>query len=47
MNNVIKETKRVMEKQPKLQTIFNKVDSYKSLKKENQKYKKEISKLEY
>ena len=37
--------------QPKLQTIFNKVDSYansyKSLEKENQKYRKEISKLEY
>lgn len=40
-----------MELQPKLQTIFNEVDSdansYKSLEKENQKYKKEISKLEY
>ena len=51
MNNVIKETKKVMEIQPKLQTIFNEVDSYansyKSLEKENQKYKKEISKLEY
>ena len=39
-----------MELQPKLQTIFNEVDSYansyKSLEKENQKYKKEISKLE-
>ena len=51
MNNVISETKKVMELQPKLQTIFNEVDSYansyKSLEKENQKYKKEISKLEY
>ena len=51
MNNVIKETKKVMEIQPKLQTIFNEVDSYansyKSLEKENQKYKKEINKLEY
>ena len=50
MNNVINEPKKVMELQPKLQTIFNEVDSYansyKSLKKENQKYKKEISKLE-
>lgn len=40
-----------MELQPKLQTILNEVDSYansyKSLEKENQKYKKEISKLEY
>ena len=50
MNNVINESKKVMELQPKLQTIFNKVDSYansyKSLEKENQKYKKEVSKLE-
>ena len=50
MNNVIKETKKVMEIQPKLQTIFNEVDSYansyKSLEKENQKYKKEVTKLE-
>lgn len=51
MNNVISESKKVMELQPKLQTIFNEVDSYansyKSLEKENQKYNKEISKLEY
>ena len=51
MNNVISESKKVMELQPKLQTIFNEVDSYansyKSLEKENKKYKKEISKLEY
>ena len=51
MNNVINESKKVMELQPKLQAIFNEVDSYansyKSLEKENQKYKKEISKLEY
>ena len=50
MNNVINESKKVMELQPKLQTIFNEVDSYansyKSLEKENQKYKKEISSLE-
>ena len=50
MNNVIKESKKVMELQPKLQTIFNEVDSYansyKSLEKENQKYKNEVSKLE-
>ena len=50
MNNVIKESKKVMELQPKLQAIFNQVDSYansyKSLEKENQKYKKKISKLE-
>ena len=51
MNNVINESKKVMELQPKLQAVFNEVDgfanSYKSLEKENQKYKKEISKLEY
>ena len=50
MNNVIKESKKVMEMQPKLQTIFNEVDSYassyKSLEKENQKYQNEINKLE-
>ncbi len=50
MNNVINESKKVMELQPKLQTIFNEVDSYansyKSLEKENQKYKKEVNKLE-
>ena len=50
MNNVINESKKVMELQPKLQTIFNEVDSYansyRSLEKENQKYKKEISSLE-
>ena len=49
MHNVIKESKKVMEMQPKLQTIFNEVDSYansyKSLEKDNQKYKKEISSL--
>ena len=49
MNNVIKESKKVMEMQPKLQTIFNEVDnyanSYKSLEKENQKYEKEIKAL--
>lgn len=28
MNNVISESKKVMELQPKLQTIFNEVDSY-------------------
>ena len=28
MNNVINEFKKVMELQPKLQTIFNEVDSY-------------------
>ena len=50
MNNVINESKKVMELQPKLQMIFNEVDgyanSYKSLEKENQKYKKEVNKLE-
>ena len=49
MNNVINESKKVMELQPKLQTIFNEVDSYansyKTLEKENQKYKKEVDNL--
>lgn len=51
MNNVISETKKVMELQPKLQTIFNEVDSYvnsyKALEKEKKKHKNEISRLEY
>lgn len=50
MNNVIKESKKVMEMQLKLQIIFNEVDSYansyKSLKKQNKKYEKEIKVLE-
>ena len=50
MNNVIKESKKVMDMQPKLQAVFNKIDgyanSYKSLEKENQKYKNEVTKLE-
>ena len=49
MNNVIKETKKIMEVQPKLQKVFDKVDnysnSYKSLEKENFKYEKEIKSL--
>lgn len=44
MNNVISESKKIMELQSKLQTIFNEVDnyanSYKYLEKENLKYKK-------
>ncbi len=50
MNNVIKETKKVAEFQPKMEQLFNEVDnftkSHQSLEKENQKYKKEVSKLE-
>ena len=50
MNNVIKESKKIMEMQLKLQIIFNEVDSYansyKSLKKQNKKYEKEIKVLE-
>ena len=49
MNNVISESKKVMEIQPKIQTIFNEVDSYASsynkLERENQKYKKEVDNL--
>ena len=49
MNNVIKESKKVMEMQPKLQTIFNEVDSYansyKSLEKENINLKREVKSL--
>ena len=49
MNNVIKETKKIMEVQPKLQKVFDEVDtysnSYKALEKENFKYEKEIKSL--
>ena len=51
MNNVISESKKVMELQPKLQTIFNEVDSYansyKSLEKENQNLEQENRSLIY
>ena len=49
MNNIIKETKKIMEVQPKLQKVFDEVDnysnSYKSLEKENFKYEKQIKSL--
>lgn len=49
MNKVIKESKKVMELQPKINEIFNEVDgyvtSYNSLEKDNQKYKREIKSL--
>ena len=49
MNNVIKETERIIEMQPKinsaLQEINNYTDSYNMLKKDNQKYEKEIESL--
>ena len=50
MNKVIDEFKKIREIQPKLQTVFDKVDgyanSYKYLEKENFRYKKEIDNLE-
>ena len=50
MNNVIEETKKIKELQPKLEHVFNEVDtyatSYKTLEKENQKYKNEVNRLE-
>ena len=49
MNNVIKETEKIIEMQPKinsaLQEINNYTDSYNSLQKNNQKYQKEIESL--
>ena len=51
MNNVIIESKKVMELQPKLQAIFNEVDSYansyKTLENENKNIKREVQVLEY
>ena len=50
MNNIIEETKKIKELQPKLEYVFNEVDSYitsyRTLEKENQKYKNEINNLE-
>ena len=49
MNNVIKETEKIIEMQPKinsaLQEINNYTDSYNSLQKDNQKYQREIKSL--
>ena len=49
MNNVINETKKIMEIQPKLEQVFKEVNnytiSYKFLEKENQKYEREITAL--
>lgn len=49
MNNVIKESKKAMELQPKINQVFeeanNYVNSYNSLEKENQKYQREIKTL--
>lgn len=49
MNKVIKESKKVMELQPKINEVFNEVDSYvnsySSLEKDNQKYQREIKSL--
>ena len=49
MNNVISETKKIIEIQPKLKKVFDEVDnysnSYKSLEKDNFKYEKEIKSL--
>lgn len=49
MNQVIKETKKVMELQPKIQKVYNEVNtyakSYKSLEKENENIQKEVKYL--
>ena len=49
MNNIIEETKKIKELQPKLEYVFNEVDSYttiyRTLEKGNQKYKQEVDKL--
>ena len=49
MNKVIKESKKIMELQPKINQVFNEVDSYVSsynlLEKDNQKYQREIKSL--
>ena len=49
MNNVIKETKKIAEFQPKLEQLFNEVDSYtkshQTLEKENQNLRREVKSL--
>ena len=49
MNNVINETKKIMEIQPKLEEVFKEVNnytnSYKFFEKENKKYEREITAL--
>ena len=49
MNKVIKESKKIKDIQPKLQNIFNEVDSYtnnyKTLEKQNQNMQREIKSL--
>lgn len=51
MNKVINDATKVMDLQPKLEKVYNEVDSYtksyQSLKKENNSYKREIEVLEY
>lgn len=49
MNKVVKETKKVMELQPKIDSVFNEINnytsSYNSLIQDNKKYEKEIKSL--
>ncbi len=49
MEKIVKESKKVIELQPKINEVFNEVDSYvtsyNSLEKDNQKYKREIKSL--
>lgn len=49
MNNVIKESKKVMDLQPKIDAVFNEIDSfasgYKTLEKENQNIQREVKSL--
>lgn len=49
MVSVVKESKKVMELQPKINEVFNEInnytDSYNSLEKDNQKYQREIKSL--
>ena len=50
MNKAIKETKKVMEMQPKIEQLYHEVDtyvtSYQSLEKENKNIKKEVANLQ-
>ncbi len=49
MQQIVNESKKVVELQPKIKEVFNEIDSYaigyKTLEKENQRYKKEVDNL--
>ena len=51
MNNIVKESKKVMELEPKIKEVFNEINGYssgyKTLENENKNIKREVQVLEY